>query len=225
MKILFNSHGRDHFDLRRTFSTKVLIVSKHLCIPWFPLLCGSASSIAQFITNTTWFFILLPPSYSIGKIKTTTSSTILPTKVYNCRTWHHSYSTPSCHEWDFLAILAPVSTTSQVFHAIEEDKGVLVFTPVQVSAWCGGNYLESNFYQHAIFFGHCCFHVSPNLTFGEVVSLFGWCLWWWWRSWRRRQWWYWWPCKESFSSQPHCAGNPEIEKSLLKIHLWNFCHN
>ena len=98
---------------------------------------GSASSIAQFITNTTWFFILLPPSYSIGKIKTTTSSTILPTKVYNCRTWHHSYSTPSCHVWDFLAILAPVSTTSQVFHAIEEDKGVLVFTPVQVSAWCG----------------------------------------------------------------------------------------
>ena len=57
---------------------------------------GSASSIAQFITNTTWFCILLPPSYSIGKIKTTTSSTILPTKVYNCRTWHHSYSTPSC---------------------------------------------------------------------------------------------------------------------------------
>ena len=121
----------DHFDLRRTFSTKVLIVSKHLWIPWFPLLCGSESSIAQFITTTTWFFILLPPSYSIGKIKTTTSSTILPTKVYNCRTWHHSYSTPSCHVWDFLAILAPVSTTSQVFHAIEEDKGVLVFTPVQ----------------------------------------------------------------------------------------------
>ena len=148
--------------------------------------------------------------------------------VYNCRSWHHSYSTPSCHEWDFPAILAPVSPTSQVFHAIEEDKGVLVFTPVQVSAWCGGNYLESNFYQHAIFFGHCCFHVSPNLTFGEVVSLFGWCLWWWWqwwRWWRRRQWWRWWPCKESFSSQPHCAGNPEIKKSLLKIHLWNFCHD
>ena len=63
---------------------------------------GSASSIAQFITTTIWFYILLPPSYSIGKIKTTTSSTILPTKVYNCRTWHHSYSTPSCQHYGGL---------------------------------------------------------------------------------------------------------------------------